>query len=63
MNMRQEEAYMEYLQFAGSILVVLIFYIVFIKIWMIVADFIGKQLGFSKLFYLILNKVTGKDNV
>jgi hypothetical protein len=30
---------------------------------MIVADFIGKQLGFSKLFYLILNKVTGKDNV
>lgn len=54
---------MEYLEFAGSILIVLIFYIVSIKIWMLIADFIGKQLGISKLIYIMLNKLTGKDHI
>ncbi|MCD4714035.1 MAG: hypothetical protein K8R73_12190 [Clostridiales bacterium] len=53
---------MEYLEFAGSILIVLIFYIVTIKIWMFIADFIGKKLGISKLIYILLNKFTGKDH-
>lgn len=54
---------MEYFQFAGSILMVLVFYIILIKIWMLVADFIGKKLGISKLVYIILNKFTGKDHI
>lgn len=54
---------MEYLEFAGLILIVLGFYIVFIKIWMLIADFIGKKLGISKLIYIILNKFTGKDHI
>lgn len=54
---------MEYLEFAGLILVVLVFYIVSVKIWMMIADCIGKQLGISKLVYIIVNKFTGKDHI
>lgn len=54
---------MEYLEFAGSILIVLIFYIVTIKVWMLIANCIGKKIGISKLIYIILNRFTGKDHV
>lgn len=54
---------MEYLEFAGLILIVLILYIVLIKCWMLIADYIGKKIGISKLVYTILNKFTGKDHI
>lgn len=54
---------MDYLEFAGSFLIVLIFYIVSIKIWMLIADFIGKKIGISKLIYSILNKRNEKNHI
>ena len=52
---------MDFIYSIPAVIVVLLFYIVFAKLWMILAAFIGRALGISRLVEYLLHKFTKYD--
>ncbi|MBM7870912.1 hypothetical protein JOC70_002406 [Clostridium pascui] len=48
---------MDYIQYILNFLAILFIYIVITKVYMTVANYVGKHLGFGKLFMLLLERL------
>ncbi|MCY6354406.1 hypothetical protein [Clostridium sp. ZS2-4] len=51
---------MDYIQYVLKILSVLFIYIVIIKIYMVVANYVGEKLGIGKFFIYLCKKIKKK---
>jgi|LGVE01.1.fsa_nt_gb hypothetical protein len=51
---------MDYIRFVFNVLITVAIYIVFIKVLMIIAEYIGKKIGISKFIIAVWNKMKAK---